>query len=640
MASLPGGRPGTVKAWIEERGMGFIAPADGSPDVFVHRSNLTDGNALVIGSEVFFEPGWDDSKSKPIAAKCSGATTLNGGALIRRAPGPGPPLANGQPGTVKAWLDDRGMGFISPADGGADVFVHRSNLMDGNCLSVGAQVMFEAGWDESKAKPIAKAVSGAAMAPTMSGKGCWGSPSIPNGQHGVVKAWIDARGMGFITPADGSADVFVHRSNLIDGDALIVGAPVVFEAGFDPQKGKPIAKVCAGATQGAAMGFGGPAAGKGGQGHANGLEPLTGVMKVWFADKGFGFITLDNGMGDAFVGSSAIPAGMVPHDGMPVVFTASWNPEKQKFTAMEILPDAKGKGKGSSGASASGELPCDNCFVTGLPLDMNEEKLQSLFGTYGNVVSCKVLPGEGRPDRAALVRFATVDEAAWVVENVSGTRPPGLETPVSVRYAASKSHGSSSPIFQGPGKGGCGLGGGGEYGRVVPPPVSQVQAAQIGTVKAAMGNSLVVIPADGGPDLHVPMSALLDGNPEVGGLVSFSAQEGRGGKGFGKAPAVPAGMSQRYSPYGATAPPHGQAGGFAKATGTGTVKAWMENRGMGFIAPNDGSQDLFVHRSYLADGGALVVGSPVTFTAEYDVQKGKAIAVNVFGAVPQPMQST
>ena len=156
MASLPGGRPGTVKAWIEERGMGFIAPADGSPDVFVHRSNLTDGNALVIGSEVFYEPGWDDSKSKPIAAKCSGATTLNGGALIRRAPGPGPPLANGQPGTVKAWLDDRGMGFISPADGGADVFVHRSNLLDGNCLSVGAQVMFEAGWDESKAKPLLK----------------------------------------------------------------------------------------------------------------------------------------------------------------------------------------------------------------------------------------------------------------------------------------------------------------------------------------------------------------------------------------------------------------------------------------------------------------------------------------------------
>ena len=33
------------------------------------------------------------------------------------------------------------------------------------------------------------------------------------------------------------------------------------------------------------------------------------------------------------------------------------------------------------------------------------------------------------------------------------------------------------------------------------------------------------------------------------------------------------------------------------------MQAWMENRGMGFIAPSDGSADLFVHRSYLQDGG-------------------------------------
>lgn len=40
-------------------------------------------------------------------------------------------------------------------------------------------------------------------------------------------------------------------------------------------------------------------------------------------------------------------------------------------------------------------------------------------------------------------------------------------------------------------------------------------------------------------------------------------------------------------------------------TGCHGFQAWMENRGMGFIAPSDGSQDLFVHRSYLADGGQL-----------------------------------
>ena len=30
----------------------------------------------------------------------------------------------------------------------------------------------------------------------------------------------------------------------------------------------------------------------------------------------------------------------------------------------------------------------------------------------------EVLPGEGRPDRAALVRFSSVGEATWIVENV------------------------------------------------------------------------------------------------------------------------------------------------------------------------------------------------------------------------------
>ena len=221
---------GTVKAWIEERGMGFIQPADGTADVFVHRSALTDGNSLRVGAPVTFEPGWDAAKGKPIANKCTGG-------VAEQATVPVASLANGQPGIVKAWIEARGMGFITPEDGSPDVFVHRSNLVDGNCLSVGAKVMFEGGWDEQKGKPIAKTVSGAGDSNA--------HPMMPHGKPGRVKAWIEARGMGFITPADGSADVFVHRSNLLDGDTLIVGAQVVFEAGFDAQKGKPIAKAIA-----------------------------------------------------------------------------------------------------------------------------------------------------------------------------------------------------------------------------------------------------------------------------------------------------------------------------------------------------------------------------------------------------------
>ena len=81
-----------------------------------------------------------------------------------------------------------------------------------------------------------------------------------------------------------------------------------------------------------------------------------------------------------------------------------------------------------------------SCSKLQLRVDINEDKLQELFSAYGTVVSCKagssrllriprlgpsrtdvchqVLPGEGRPDRAAMIRFASVDEAAWIVERV------------------------------------------------------------------------------------------------------------------------------------------------------------------------------------------------------------------------------
>ncbi|HEY7874423.1 MAG TPA: cold shock domain-containing protein [Actinomycetota bacterium] len=48
---------------------------------------------------------------------------------------------------------------------------------------------------------------------------------------GTVKWFNDAKGYGFITPADGSKDVFVHHSNILgDGfKSLAEGATVEFE---------------------------------------------------------------------------------------------------------------------------------------------------------------------------------------------------------------------------------------------------------------------------------------------------------------------------------------------------------------------------------------------------------------------------
>ena len=49
-------------------------------------------------------------------------------------------------GTVKWFNDAKGYGFITPADGGKDVFVHHSSIVgDGfKSLAEGAQVQFEA----------------------------------------------------------------------------------------------------------------------------------------------------------------------------------------------------------------------------------------------------------------------------------------------------------------------------------------------------------------------------------------------------------------------------------------------------------------------------------------------------------------
>merc|ERR1712151_343772 len=53
----------------------------------------------------------------------------------------------------------------------------------------------------------------------------------------------------------------------------------------------------------------------------------------------------------------------------------------------------------------------------------------------------------------------------------------------------------------------------------------------------------------------------------------------------------------------------------------------------GFITPEDGGGDCFVHRTNLVDGGSLVEGSEVTYEQSWDAKKNKPIATNVRGAV-------
>ena len=51
---------------------------------------------------------------------------------------------------------------------------------------------------------------------------------------------------------------------------------------------------------------------------------------------------------------------------------------------------------------------------------------------------------------------------------------------------------------------------------------------------------------------------------------------------------------------------------------SGTVKWFSDEKGFGFITPDDGSKDLFVHQSEIAGDGfrSLSEGAKVTFESE------------------------
>jgi CspA family cold shock protein len=64
---------------------------------------------------------------------------------------------------------------------------------------------------------------------------------------------------------------------------------------------------------------------------------------------------------------------------------------------------------------------------------------------------------------------------------------------------------------------------------------------------------------------------------------------------------------------------------------TGTVKWFNEQKGYGFIQPDDGGKDVFVHISAVQRSGlqGLRDGQKVTYELQADRRTGKMAAVNL-----------
>ncbi|UJP40310.1 cold-shock protein [Cellulomonas palmilytica] len=305
---------GTVRWFDTERGFGFLALGDDEPDLFVHASEvLGDERALREGQEVEFEVGEGDRGPQARRVRVTGDVASD--------------AALGRLGTVSWYEPAKGYGFLTPDDGGAEIFVHSSAIVGGGVIHEGQRVAFlvvpgERGPQADHLLPLGSSSTG----------------GEDDGANGTV-SWYDAdKGFGFAT-ADSGGDVFVHASSLLGGvRELAEGDRIAFDVvegdrglqardvelvGGRPRR--PAPRAGGRGRSDAHRGSGAPA--RGGQG----------VVARYDADRGFGFIRPDAGGDDLFVHVSVVRGDDVLQEGDRVRYQVRQSDRGPQADRVELI---------------------------------------------------------------------------------------------------------------------------------------------------------------------------------------------------------------------------------------------------------------------------------------------------------------